>query len=80
MAVSNIFLCGLCCPSFILSLPLSIFTEALKSVHHVATLYPVALPAQQDGGWRRVVLLKGYLLLQDKRWQISPSRVLSRVK
>lgn len=39
---------------FILSLPLSIFTEALKSVQHVATLFPVALPAQQDRGWREV--------------------------
>lgn len=44
---------------FVLSLPLSIFTEALKSVQHVTTLFPVALPAQQDRGWRRVVLLKG---------------------
>lgn len=39
---------------FILSLPLSIFTEALEIVQHVATLCPLALPAQQDRGWREV--------------------------
>lgn len=50
----------------VLSLPPSIFAEALKSVRRVATLYPVALPAQQDEVWRRVGQLKGWLL-----WQMS---------
>lgn len=46
-------------PKFMLSLPPSIFAEALKSMWHVATLYPVAMPAQQDKVRRRIDLLKG---------------------
>lgn len=40
---------------YYLSLSLSIFTEALKSVQHVATLFPVRPPAQQEVCWRGLV-------------------------
>lgn len=53
------FRCAACVASFVSSPPLSIFAEALKSMRRVATLYPVAVPAQQDAAWRRGDELKG---------------------
>lgn len=61
---------------FVLSVPPSTFTEALKSVQHVATLFPVAVPSQQDTDWPGLGvgdLRKGWLLGPDKHLLIFVS-------